>query len=235
MALASGADLKGGVLQSVSNGEAMEALARVLRSGLTQAIIGQPTRTVEHFSELIAGRLCMLDYYADNDQDVVSLKRPIAEVRNNGEASKSAIQLLGKEGGPTDTELLVASAWSELLGYAAFRTDDNFFDIGGNSIMILKMHAYIDKERPGIVQLPDLFAYPTIAKLANYIDTQMQGHNQVGNAATTTEKNESADQHSAVEEYEDIELLIERLAKGELSVSGAMSTLNFSGAGEGNE
>ena len=77
-------------------------------------------------------------------------------------------QLHGKEGLPTDSELLVASAWSDVLGYAEFQADDNFFDIGGNSIMILKVHAFLDKDRPGIVQLPDLFAFPTIVKLAGY-------------------------------------------------------------------
>ena len=87
------------------------------------------------------------------------------------------IRLHGKEGLPTDSELLVASAWSDVLGYAEFQADDNFFDIGGNSIMILKVHAFLDKNRPGIVQLPDLFAFPTIAKLAGYIDEQR------GNAA----------------------------------------------------
>ncbi|PWW04850.1 phosphopantetheine binding protein [Paenibacillus cellulosilyticus] len=235
MAVAYGADLNGGVLQSVSNGEAMEALVKVLRSELTQAIIGQPKRTAEQFSELVAGRLSMLDYYADHDQDAEAFKQPKAAAQKSAEASKSAIQLIGKGGSATETELLVGTAWSEVLGYAAFRMDDNFFDIGGNSIMILKIHAYIDKERPGIVQLPDLFAFPTIAKLAEYIDMQTQGHHQVGYAAATTEENASGEPKSADEEYEDIELLIEQLAKGELSVSGLMSTLNGSGAGEGNE
>jgi acyl transferase domain-containing protein len=227
MALASGADLKGGVLHSVSNGEAMQAFEKVLRSEWTRVIVGQPTRTVERFTELIAGRLSMLDYYAGNDQDDLAFKRLNAAAPTSGEASRPAIQLHGKEGLPTDSELLVASAWSDVLGYAVFRADDNFFDIGGNSIMILKVHAFLDKNRPGIVQLPDLFAFPTIAKLAGYMDEQLAQNGRRSSVATI--------QYETTEESEDIELLIERLAKGELSVSGVMSTLNGGSAGEHNE
>ena len=87
MALASGADLKGGVLHSVSNGEAMKAFEKVLRSEWTRVIVGQPTRTVERFTELIAGRLSMLDYYAGNDQGDLAFKRLDAAAPNSGEAS----------------------------------------------------------------------------------------------------------------------------------------------------
>ena len=64
---------------------------------------------------------------------------------------------------------LVALARSDVLGYEVFRADQNFFYIGGNSIMILKVHAFLDKNQPGIVQLPDLFAFRMHSGIGWYI------------------------------------------------------------------
>ena len=114
-----------------------------------------------------------------------------------------------------------------MLGYEVFRADDNFLDIGGNSIMILKVHAFLDKDRPGIIQLPDLFAFPTIAKLAGYIDEQL--------AQNGRRSNESAIQYETTEESEDIEAPDRAAGQWRASVSGVMSTLNGGSAGEHNE
>ena len=50
---------------------------------------------------------------------------------------------------------------------------DNFFEIGGNSLKIIAMHDEIDKIYPEKVQVTDIFAYPTIYKLAEFIESKL--------------------------------------------------------------
>lgn len=70
----------------------------------------------------------------------------------------------------TATQKAIASVWKECLGIAEVGIHDNFFDIGGHSLLISKV---LDKLK-NIVEIKltavDLFRYPTIASLAKYID-----------------------------------------------------------------
>ncbi|NLW30546.1 MAG: amino acid adenylation domain-containing protein [Fibrobacter sp.] len=63
-----------------------------------------------------------------------------------------------------ETKLL--EIWQQVLKSTAFGTKDNFFAIGGNSILIAEIQMLI-KEKLGIdIPLTSLFQYPTIASLA---------------------------------------------------------------------
>jgi aryl carrier-like protein len=50
-------------------------------------------------------------------------------------------------------------------------TQDNFFDIGGHSLLIVKLHRRLKAELPVAVALTDLYRFPTVssfvAKLAS--------------------------------------------------------------------
>lgn len=86
------------------------------------------------------------------------------------------VKLTGKESGEyTDIEKKIACIWRDKLGFEEMNLNDNFFEIGGDSIMITKVHAMIEKEFPGKVTVADLFLYPTITELAGYISSGEQG------------------------------------------------------------
>ncbi len=70
----------------------------------------------------------------------------------------------------TATERLLAGLWTEVLGVEPVGTRDNFFDLGGNSLLGLQMLANV-KKRAGIV-LPSvtLFEAPTVHALARMLD-----------------------------------------------------------------
>ena len=70
----------------------------------------------------------------------------------------------------TPTERLLAGLWTEVLGVEPVGTRDNFFDLGGNSLLGLQMLAHV-KKRTGIV-LPSvaLFESPTVHALARTLD-----------------------------------------------------------------
>lgn len=67
----------------------------------------------------------------------------------------------------------IVELWENELGHKQFGLDENFFDIGGNSLMIMKIYNEIDNEYPNKFSPTDLFTYHTINKLAEYMDTKL--------------------------------------------------------------
>lgn len=68
------------------------------------------------------------------------------------------------------TEMNVLSVWQQILKSEAFGSSDNFFDVGGHSVLIpqivIRLHKLYDYE----INIVDIFQYPTVHDLAVYID-----------------------------------------------------------------
>ena len=71
----------------------------------------------------------------------------------------------------TELERTLASIWADALGHESFGARDNFFDIGGHSLLLLRTHRRIATEIDERVRAIDLFNYPTIAELAAHLQT----------------------------------------------------------------
>jgi len=54
------------------------------------------------------------------------------------------------------------------------KPDQNLFELGADSLMLVKIHEEIDARFPGTVEVTDLFDYPTISSLASYISAHDQ-------------------------------------------------------------
>jgi acyl-CoA synthetase (AMP-forming)/AMP-acid ligase II/acyl carrier protein len=50
---------------------------------------------------------------------------------------------------------------------------DNLFEIGASSLKLIEIHENIDREYPGLVDLTELFDFPTIAELAQHLETKL--------------------------------------------------------------
>ena len=59
--------------------------------------------------------------------------------------------------------------WSKVLGVEKIGINDNFFEIGGDSILLMKVYSQIDDIYPNKIKVVDLFAYTTISQIAKYI------------------------------------------------------------------
>ncbi|NLW49043.1 MAG: hypothetical protein GXY86_17145, partial [Firmicutes bacterium] len=70
----------------------------------------------------------------------------------------------------------LVNIWKEVLGVDRIGINDRFFELGGYSILLIKMHTKIEQLYPGRIKITDYFSYPTIAKLAEFI--QGSGTNQ---------------------------------------------------------
>jgi acyl-CoA synthetase (AMP-forming)/AMP-acid ligase II/acyl carrier protein len=51
--------------------------------------------------------------------------------------------------------------------------NDNLFEIGASSLKLIEIHEGIDKEYPGLVDLTELFDFPTIAELAQHLEGKL--------------------------------------------------------------
>jgi len=70
----------------------------------------------------------------------------------------------------TDTEQAMYVVWSELLGRDRFGVTDNFFDLGGHSLLGLRLFNRLEREFGFVRPLAVLFQYPTVRALAAEID-----------------------------------------------------------------
>jgi Phosphopantetheine attachment site len=69
----------------------------------------------------------------------------------------------------TVNEEIVAAIWKEVLGLETVSTQDNFFDLGGNSLLMIKVYTRLCEAIHNNLLVVDLFRYSTIEKLAEAI------------------------------------------------------------------
>jgi acyl-CoA synthetase (AMP-forming)/AMP-acid ligase II/acyl carrier protein len=53
--------------------------------------------------------------------------------------------------------------------------NDNLFEIGASSLKLIEIHERIDHEYPGLVDLTELFDFPTIGELAQHLRSKLEG------------------------------------------------------------
>ena len=71
----------------------------------------------------------------------------------------------------TDPQRRVAAIWREVLRVEQLGVDDNFFDRGGHSLLVVKLHAALRREFQRELTLVDLFQHTTIAAQAAFVTT----------------------------------------------------------------
>ena len=63
----------------------------------------------------------------------------------------------------------------QLMPEHAIDRQQNLFELGTDSLMLVRIHEDIEAQYPGKVEMTDLFDYPTTAELAAYIASRSQG------------------------------------------------------------
>jgi aspartate racemase len=74
---------------------------------------------------------------------------------------------------PSATEATLLDLWSEVLGAASIRLDDDFFSLGGHSLLGMRLFARIQKSLGVALPLAVLFKAPTVRRLASVIDERL--------------------------------------------------------------
>lgn len=80
---------------------------------------------------------------------------------------------------PTNAdETLIANIWMQVLGLERVGIHDNFFDIGGNSLLVIQVHNQLQQMLNRDISIVDLFRYTTIKSLAEYLATEGTNHDR---------------------------------------------------------
>jgi amino acid adenylation domain-containing protein len=75
-------------------------------------------------------------------------------------------------------EAAVAKIWQELLGVDRIGVKDNFFDLGGHSLLVLQMVGKLKRHFAKPIAVVDVFQFPTVERLAAYLsDAESAGMN----------------------------------------------------------
>jgi amino acid adenylation domain-containing protein len=72
----------------------------------------------------------------------------------------------------SETERAIARAWQEVLGVERIGSTDNFFDLGGHSLLMPRLLSQLREilgERGRELRLVDLFRFPTVSALAGFL------------------------------------------------------------------
>ncbi|WP_167957204.1 non-ribosomal peptide synthetase [Anaerosporobacter faecicola] len=103
----------------------------------------------------------------------------------NGKVNIAALKRIRQEEAikqyvaPTnEIEHTLIGIWENVLQNQDIGVNDNFFSIGGNSILVMQVHSLVEKTYPGVTTIPDYFSYPSISELAEYIENRINKTNQ---------------------------------------------------------
>ncbi len=83
----------------------------------------------------------------------------------------SSVEVRGRVPPRTPIEEILAEAWADILGVGSVGIDDDFFDLGGHSLMATQVAARVGGIFGVELSLTDFFAQPTVAALAAHIES----------------------------------------------------------------
>jgi aspartate racemase len=92
--------------------------------------------------------------------DRSALPAPVFAARSEHEGEERA----------SGTEQTIVTLWKRVLRLDYVGLDDNFFDLGGDSLLLVAVHSNLQKSLQMNIQVTDLFEFTTIRTLAKHLD-----------------------------------------------------------------
>ncbi|MGC1650186.1 MAG: phosphopantetheine-binding protein, partial [Candidatus Sulfotelmatobacter sp.] len=91
-----------------------------------------------------------------------------------------------------EMERAIAGVWREALQVEKIGIHDNFFDLGGHSLLMVQVQNKLGHRLGKEVSIVDLFRYPTINTLAHYLSQEEEDGQQLHQAQARAEKQKEA-------------------------------------------
>ena len=82
-------------------------------------------------------------------------------------------------------EQTIASVWQEVLGVQSVGVFDNFFDLGGHSLLLVKAHGRLHGQFERELSIIDMFRYPTVDALAKHVSQAAEASGAADGGAMT--------------------------------------------------
>jgi hypothetical protein len=102
----------------------------------------------------------------------------------NGKVDRAQLPALGAADGAleaayvaprTPTEQAVTAAWAEVMGLERVSADANFFDLGGHSVLAIRVVSRLKRDLGVALSLRHLFLSPSVDELSRQIDALRPG------------------------------------------------------------
>ncbi|MGC1879144.1 MAG: beta-ketoacyl synthase N-terminal-like domain-containing protein [Rhabdochlamydiaceae bacterium] len=87
-------------------------------------------------------------------------------------ASQSKLQVFHKESSLSSVEMTLLAIWKQFLGIETINLHDNFFVLGGDSLLAIQVISQIQVELGTSLRLQMIYQFPTISQLAIAISQQ---------------------------------------------------------------
>lgn len=98
----------------------------------------------------------------------------------------------------TQVEECIAAIWSEVLGVDQVGVDDNFLDLGGNSLLAARIAARVLRDFPGqSVSMAALFAVSTVADMAALIPARSASERNTRNTDVAPQRSPTDDKDTS--------------------------------------
>ncbi|WP_144687046.1 type I polyketide synthase [Acetivibrio clariflavus] len=130
---------------------------------------------------------------------------------NNTNLTVEAKEVLNAGRDYKETEKIIKQVFMDVLGFEDINVNDNFFELGADSILLSQVYNELKKIYSGSINITDIFENYTISKLAAYINESLNP------------KNEAAPKEKDIEA--EISAALSKMESGELSVDNVVEIL----------
>ncbi|MCK5522835.1 MAG: amino acid adenylation domain-containing protein [Thiomargarita sp.] len=91
-----------------------------------------------------------------------------------------------------ELEQQIANIWQTVLPVVRIGIDDNFFDLGGHSLLMVQVCGKLKKDLNKDVAVVEMFQYPTIRKMANHLSQNAPANTNVFSIQARADKKKKA-------------------------------------------
>ena len=152
--------------KGIAPSEGVEACRRILRSGLPGVVVS----TLDLPAILGYVARLKLERLAAPAEQSGGARLPEGGVE--GTSGHARPELPNPYVAPrNENERLIAGVWEGLLGVSPIGVHDNFFELGGHSLLATRVLAHLQDKVDLSLPLEAVFTSPTVAELAERIDT----------------------------------------------------------------
>lgn len=158
------------IFKAISTAQAMEAFDHVLTKKAGRVLIGEL-----NLNSKLINLLKNAQFRLSAPISAIIDKRDQPAKSQSGDEHRKRVRKVKLTGREDDKyskfESMVAKVWGEVLGFDELRVDDNFYELGGDSILATQVVNRINNENNLKISLIEIFNYETIKELAQYVES----------------------------------------------------------------
>ena len=153
------------LIKTIKPKNAMYIMRQIISRKISNVLVGEWNYSEEIFN------LVRMNYSKEIMNDFLKQKNKI----NNKKSNKISVVLSGRNDSKySKYEIDIANIWGSVLGYSELNINDSFYELGGDSILAVKLNNEINKKYGTNISISELFNYLTIRDLAEYLESKIE-------------------------------------------------------------